>query len=635
MTDFFNDVLKKLNILSGKVGRLEAKDPSNIALKQRRPKTLSGGAFTATAVVHELTSQTGTTDDLDTINGGTEGRVCVISPVTGHAITAKDSTGNLNLSGGDFIMDDVNKSMWLRYSDDDDIWYEISRAGDAAVGGTGKQYATFVVAADDSTADGKANADYVCDGADDDVQIAAALAAVTPSTFRRVLLLEGTYELEAAITVPANASLEGQGPGTVLNYNITAGVSANLVQMSSSSRIFRLKIDGQNIGTLPSGIYGTGVANVQVSEVWVTGFKDEAINFVSSCSDLLIHNNRIESPSGGSTDGIVLNGANCIITNNHIYQSTRGISVQGANNTIVSNELDSCLDDGIRTFNGSDYCTITGNNTYGCQYGIRLTESEFCTISGNNCQGDIAWLGDYGIYMDGISGDGHNLISGNYCAYNSIAGIFLQLSNYNHVVGNFCIGNSWSSSSDTGVNRSAGIRFDEADHNTVVQNRIIDTIPGLATFSQWGIWVDDSDCDNNFLIDNFIIMNNGEMRYFDVGTNTTIVRASTIGSGTREIITLSGDIAGINDDSRTSFIYVAAETGTADDLDTISGNGIYEGMVLVLRPDAGDTITVKDNIGNVQLSGSDFVMDNEADKLMLIYDIGITKWCEISRANNA
>ena len=54
----------------------------------------------------------------------------------------------------------------------------------------------------------------------------------------------------------------------------------------------------------------------------------------------------------------------------------------------------------------------------------------------------------------------------------------------------------------------------------------------------------------------------------------------------------------------------------------------------MLRPDTGDTITVKDNTGNLQLSG-DFAMDNEADKITLIYDDAISKWCEITSSGNA
>jgi len=81
-----------------------------------------------------------------------------------------------------------------------------------------------------------------------------------------------------------------------------------------------------------------------------------------------------------------------------------------------------------------------------------------------------------------------------------------------------------------------------------------------------------------------------------------------------------------------SFFSIAAESGTADDLDTINGGS--DGDMIVLRPDSGDTITVTDNVGNLQLSGN-FAMDDPADKITLIYDDAISKWCEITSSGNA
>ena len=62
--------------------------------------------------------------------------------------------------------------------------------------------ATLVVAASDSTAKDKTNADYVCDGTDDHVQIQAALDAL-PAQGGSVLLLAGNY-LAERIEIPSN-----------------------------------------------------------------------------------------------------------------------------------------------------------------------------------------------------------------------------------------------------------------------------------------------------------------------------------------------------------------------------------------------------------------------------------------------
>lgn len=76
------------------------------------------------------------------------------------------------------------------------------------------------------------------------------------------------------------------------------------------------------------------------------------------------------------------------------------------------------------------------------------------------------------------------------------------------------------------------------------------------------------------------------------------------------------------------------ETGTADDLATV--NGGKDGVIITLRvKDSGDTITVKDGTGNLQLAGGDFAMDNRHDTIQLIYDATLIAWLELSRSNNS
>ncbi len=95
------------------------------------------------------------------------------------------------------------------------------------------------------------------------------------------------------------------------------------------------------------------------------------------------------------------------------------------------------------------------------------------------------------------------------------------------------------------------------------------------------------------------------------------------------------DIAGgsVARSATSSFYAIASEIGVADNLDTITGGS--DGDMIAIRPVSGDTITVRDNIGNIQLN-SNFSMDNPADKMLLIYDASISKWCEASdRSGNA
>uniref|UniRef100_A0A6M3KV48 Uncharacterized protein n=2 Tax=viral metagenome TaxID=1070528 RepID=A0A6M3KV48_9ZZZZ len=91
--------------------------------------TIAAGVITATQSWHTVdTAADGATDDLDTINGGTEGDLLIISPNNAaRTVVAKHGTGNLNLaSGADFTMDEDDDFLMLLY--DGTNWQELSRS---------------------------------------------------------------------------------------------------------------------------------------------------------------------------------------------------------------------------------------------------------------------------------------------------------------------------------------------------------------------------------------------------------------------------------------------------------------------------------------------------------------------------
>lgn len=78
--------------------------------------TISGGVATVTSNFVRFVSETGTTDDLDTINATsyTGTRILLVVERSGsHSITLKDGTGNLNLAAGDFTIDTSSKRIML------------------------------------------------------------------------------------------------------------------------------------------------------------------------------------------------------------------------------------------------------------------------------------------------------------------------------------------------------------------------------------------------------------------------------------------------------------------------------------------------------------------------------------------
>lgn len=79
-------------------------------------------------------------------------------------------------------------------------------------------------------------------------------------------------------------------------------------------------------------------------------------------------------------------------------------------------------------------------------------------------------------------------------------------------------------------------------------------------------------------------------------------------------------------------IVLCAQSGTADDLDDITGG--VEGDVVVLGPDSGDTITIKHATGKILLPGDhDIVLDATRDFIVLFYNG--SDWILIAQSTDA
>ena len=104
-----------------------------------------------------------------------------------------------------------------------------------------------------------------------------------------------------------------------------------------------------------------------------------------------------------------------------------------------------------------------------------------------------------------------------------------------------------------------------------------------------------------------------------------------------DTLTISlGDVAPPADSH--SFFVIAAQSGTADTLDTITQTNLYDGAFILIKPDAGDTITVTDAKGagdEIILSDStDLVMSSTDQFLLLFVDKTNSKNYEVFRSGN-
>lgn len=130
-----------------------------------------------------------------------------------------------------------------------------------STGGGGARFATFVVAAADTTAEGQAGADYVCDGTADDVEIQAAIDACPVGG--TVVLLEGTFKLAAAIELDDWITLQGQEGATTIRAGNWSGFSGSgLINVGGIGEwaIRRLRFVGHYSGSSDpskSAIYAT------------------------------------------------------------------------------------------------------------------------------------------------------------------------------------------------------------------------------------------------------------------------------------------------------------------------------------------------------------------------------------------
>lgn len=102
----------------------------------------------------------------------------------------------------------------------------------------------------------------------------------------------------------------------------------------------------------------------------------------------------------------------------------------------------------------------------------------------------------------------------------------------------------------------------------------------------------------------------------------------TMSRGITVEVTTAGEVI-----NRTRFCRVKPNAdASSDNVDTIIA--LNDGLMMVLSPyTTGKTLTFRDNVGNLSLSG-DCTLDNPADTLTVMYNAELLKWVEISRSNN-
>lgn len=251
--------------------------------------------------------------------------------------------------------------------------------------GAGKRTCRFVVGT--STAGWTAaDCDYLCDGTADDVEINAAIQAL-PSTGGEIVILDGTYNITATITMnKQNVVLKGNGPSTILQRNFSSSSFTNpvLYIYSKNNVICNLAVDG-NSETYSSDGYGISI------------FADNGK--VLSC--YLFNNSGSAILASGLNDNNVI--SSIVATGNNI-----GINISNGNGHLAVGNI--CNNNGTGILLGGNSSAVVGNCCNGnSRNGIYLASCNNSACVGNTCNDND----EYGIYIQSASSCNNNIVSGN------------------------------------------------------------------------------------------------------------------------------------------------------------------------------------------------------------------------------
>jgi len=305
------------------------------------------------------------------------GGASTLADLTDTAISSPASDEYLQYDGSDWVnsafdqaLNDLSNVAGSP-SDNDVLTWDAGGATwqpEAASGGGGAPSQTFVVAANDSV--NGSGADYTCDGIEDEVQINAALGAITNATGGRVLLLDGTYHAGSAIHLTTDGlTLQGQGRSTVIVRKFDSGSDEGVIDCSGdrdSIEIRDLVIDG-NSGTYTNsnnyGISNGGAAVENSLFIDLEIYDCAGIGFNISGNPPDNVNNTIHGihVNNSGDDGAYLSLDDSTVSD--VVSSNNGdFGISLDNNQNVT--LDSCIsygntDDGFYSQGEMAECTVT------------------------------------------------------------------------------------------------------------------------------------------------------------------------------------------------------------------------------------------------------------------------------------
>jgi len=553
---------------------------------------------------------------------------------------------------------------------------------------------TYVVAASDSTASMKNQADYVCDGVADDEEIQAAINNL-PNDGGRVLLLEGTYITRAAIKLRSNITLSGSGPSTIIKpvnetksylaQDAASGQNQVVVQDASGFEVgMDVIVKDNNSGdgygvtlatitdidsntiTLDTNLVNTYTvtANGHVVNVFpviaADGYHDG-----TTYTNIVVENLKIDGNKANIGKytwlqaGIAfIRVTHSVIRNNWVINSNyEGISDQGVWrdtwNKIIGNIIAGAAGRGIHIGTGNYHVIISRNIIKDCEYdGIYLCSAvRYATIS-DNVIDSCGYSGIGGIGGTSSSNlDLYNTITGNVITNNGWYGIQLNGSDgyysaYHTISDNVIMNNSQNSAGSY-----SGIYLSQA-RNVVIEGNIIYDNQDSKT-QRYGI-EESGGSDYNSYIGNYLggnisgdihqvgshdVVINGDKFsvYGNIGIQTTdpnyALEVNGIMGSSPESVTIadSGDGNPASYTLTPSTSFVKLTCNDADGCNiTLGETDMADGATVTIVNVSTNTCNFSDTAGVSELVGA-FAMA-QYDSLSLIY--ASDRWVEVSRSDN-
>lgn len=331
--------------------------------------------------------------------------------------------------------------------------------------------ATLFVAASDALDRSRAQCDYLCSGASDQDEINAALNALPAGVQGRVVLSEGTFTIDAPITIPANnITLRGQGRSTFIDGDGLAtnehgivisgftnccvkklaiqtdnggGKTCHCIFVEDGANNFELEyitiVDSDSDGI---HIEGTSTAFGYIHDCHIEGADDYGIQVNPSAANYMYRLHIVGCDiTGTGISGIYFAGRcyYALLDRNIVFLAgLEGIQILTSHYSVLNNNIVyQNTQDGI-SITTTSHCSANNNIAYNnTRHGISLNNSTECILEGNICTlNDSADTATYsGIYINNTSTD--NNITGNHCCNNHDHGIYC-VGARNGIIGNHC-----------------------------------------------------------------------------------------------------------------------------------------------------------------------------------------------------